>query len=267
MASEVFCAKCGEKLSSESKFCNSCGTELSPTENVEENTDSNAGGESAPTNIETTEKTGEDLEKEKEARKKNIKGGCSLIVLIGFIVAIALAYCSSGSEDWSNSLTAGLDLYDAGKYSEAIDEFVKITDGASEEIYLGQAYYWIGRANLEMGANANAVGSFTKALAVHPSAPAAALHDYYLERGKARADWGASTYAVDPEGGKELLNGALSDFETAISQSSTGEAYLAVSACWAIAGQLDPNYFKNSEAKANLALEKAKELSPYLFSQ
>jgi len=184
------------------------------------------------------------------------------MVLIALIVA-----CSSGSKDWGKSLTTGLDLFDAGKYSEAIDEFGKITEGASEEIYLGQAYYWIGRANQETGANANAVGSFTKALAVHPSAPAAALHDYYLQRGKARADWGASTYAVDPEGGKELLNGAFSDFDAAISQSSTGEAYLLVATLWTISGVLDPNYFRDSEAKANLALEKAKELSPYLFSK
>ena len=90
---------------------------------------------------------------------------------------------------------------------------------------MGQAYYWIGRANYETGANANAVGSYTKSLSVYPSTN---THDIYLDRGKAYAAWGASTYAVDPEGGKELLNGAFSDFDTAISQYPTREAYLLV---------------------------------------
>ena len=267
MGSEILCTNCGAKLVSESKFCTSCGKELPLPESIDEDAGANTTEESVSSNTETEEKTEEDLQQEKESRKKNVKGGCSLLVVIGLIVGIALAYCNSGSEDWGESLTVGQDLYDAGKYSQAIDEFVKITDGASEEIYLAQAYYWIGRSNQATGANAPAVASFTKALDVHTTASPASLYDYYLQRGKTREDWGASTFAVDPEGGKELLIGAFDDFELAISQAATGEAYLALSTCWTIAGQLDPSYFSESEAKANLALQKAKELSPSLFIQ
>ena len=189
------------------------------------------------------------------------------IILLVLFLSLTLFACGANkdSDAWLEYYNKGMELMDAGQTESALKEFEKIPSVSSDSFALWTSYFWSGKANYELGIYGVATAYFTKAIDNYTGESNPTLHDLYLNRGRARISWLNSSSDVKSEGDREHLMNVLSDLNFAVDKVETGEAHFAKAAFWLLAGKLDPDYFKDTEIKAALSIEKAQELSPWLF--
>lgn len=177
----------------------------------------------------------------------------------------------SPPEIWLSYREAGLAYFDAGQYEQAFKNFenmkktgLSIYVAKDPETWwsISSASYWIGRTNQKLGNDTLAIENFTYGLSLELQKVAcesldengclssSTLHHFYLYRGIAYMTLGKVS------GDKNVLGQALNDFDSAIAEIPTGQAYIERSKYWS---------FLNEDDLAIKDMQFAKNKSPELF--